>query len=615
MSGFAGFVNVGAKPAAPETLQAMAAVLAWRGPDRTSVHADGPLALVHTLFRTTIDAVSDRQPFTLDDRLVLCGDIRLDARETLVASLQSAGTTASTASPDSELTLRAWLVWREDCVHHLRGDFAFVIWDPVDRRLFGARDPFGVRPFYYASRPDAFVFGNMLAALRRHPDVPSDLDDEAVAGSLVFEQLPHPASTAFQAIRRLPGGHALVWHANRLAIRRYWEGVPDRPIRYRQGDEYIGRYRELLTRAVADRLRTDRVAVAMTGGLDSSSIASTAADLLEHDGFGRAVRAHTIVYDRLIPDRERHFAGLVASHARIPIEFFAADDRAVYDRARDPGLHPPEPVDDPFRAMLTDFYRGIARDSRVMLMGLDADTFLCELASDYLLALLRRGQFTEYLRGCVSYVQTRGSLPPHRVRTTVRALAARRRGHADPLPVWIAADLAGRFDLKERWSQRPEVRQGVIDGWPRRPRAQSVMGSPIWPAMFDRHDAEHLGVPLEVRFPFADLALVEFLMNIPAVPWCIDKYIARRAVTDRLPLAVIARPKSPMAGDTVTARLNLGDRLPWSDRFTPHPRLARYVDVSRLTTLCAADAASLSSSGATRPLMLNEWLWYHLPQS
>ena len=85
--------------------------------------------------------------------------------------------------------------------------------------------------------------------------------------------------------------------------------------------------------------------------------------------------------------------------------------------------------------------------------------------------------------------------------------------------------------------------------------------------MFDQHDAEHLGALVEARFPFTDLEFAEFLLNIPAVPWCIDKYIARQAMADRLPPEVLARPKSPMAADTVRARLAQGDRLPWAEAF------------------------------------------------
>ena len=137
----------------------------------------------------------------------------------------------------------------------------------------------------------------------------------------------------------------------------------------------------------------------------------------------------------------------------------------------------------------------------------------------------------------------------------------------------------------------------------------------LFRSMFDQHDAEALGAPIEARFPFADLEFADFMANIPAVPWCIDKYIARQAMGDRLPADILKRPKAPLAGDTVRARLDRGDRLPWTRAFRPHPRLGRYVDVGALSEICNREPPAINVAIDTRPLMLNEWLWYHFPRS
>jgi hypothetical protein len=300
----------------------------------------------------------------------------------------------------------------------------------------------------------------------------------------------------------------------------------------------------------------------------------------------------------------------------VPIAFTAADDRPIYERVADPSLQPPEPVDDPFRAMLTDFYRGIARRDRVLLMGLDGDTFLCEVASDYLLARLRRGELGEYASGVADYMRTRRSLPPHRVRSTIRRWLGRARaGVATTIPRWIAPAMIQRFDITNRWAARLATIDRPVRGWPLRARASSVLASPVWASMFDHHDAEHLGALIEVRYPFADVEFADFLLNIPAVPWCIDKYIARQAMTDRLPAEVLTRAKAPLAGDTVRARLDLGDPLPWVPAFRPHPRLHPFVDESVLGEICKRGPAAISAFSDTRALMLNEWLWYHFPRS
>ena len=615
MSGFGGFVAAPGSSLRRNGLDAMTAALAWRGLDATTEWTSGDAVFIHTQFNVNDTSAREDQPILIGDRFVVLGDVRLDRRHELVARLQAAGSAAIVCDSDTRLVEQAWLIWRHDCVQHLSGDFSFLVWDRAKRRLFAARDPFGVRPFYYAGLASGLVVGNMLAAVRAHAGVPANLDDGAILDGLVFRHFQDAASTAFAAIRRLPGGHTLTWQGERTEIHQYWAGFPERAIRYRRDDEYVERYRELLTRAVADRLPTGGVAVAMTGGLDSSSLAASAVAWRRSQGAAVDLEAHTIVYDHLIPDREREFAGAVANHLGIPIVFTAADDRRVYDRATDPAEQPPEPVDDPFRAMLTDFYRGVADRSRVLLMGLDGDTLLNEIASDYLIARLRRGEVAEYAKSAVAYVRTRGELPPHRVRATIRSLFGRDQTAAPALPVWIDPGMAKRFDLRARLESHPQSQSRPVKDWPLRVRATSVLGSPIWASMFNRHDAEHLGARVETRFPFTDVRLVDFLLNIPAVPWCIDKYITRRAMVNRLPPAVLARPKSPMAADTARARLDKGDRLPWCETFRPHPLLARYVNVGLLAERCRRGTAAIDPSVDTRALMLNEWLWYHRPRN
>ena len=90
------------------------------------------------------------------------------------------------AAPDSELILHAYAAWGEACVQHLRGDFAFAIWDARRKVLFCARDHFGVKPFYYAELDGVFIFSNTLDCVRLHPDVSGELNESAVADFLLF---------------------------------------------------------------------------------------------------------------------------------------------------------------------------------------------------------------------------------------------------------------------------------------------------------------------------------------------------------------------------------------------------------------------------------------------
>ena len=132
-----------------------------------------------------------------------------------------------------------------------------------------------------------------------------------------------PATTTFADIQRLPAAHTASWSGEGLRLRRYWTLPIDDLVHYPRPQDYTDRFLELLHVAVRDRLRTKRVGLYMSGGLDSSGMAVAACDLLRERPGTFSVEAFTAVYDRLIPDQERYYAGLVAKHLGIPIHFYA----------------------------------------------------------------------------------------------------------------------------------------------------------------------------------------------------------------------------------------------------------------------------------------------------
>ena len=198
---------------------------------------------------------------------------------------------------DEELILSAYEKWGEDCVKHLTGDFAFAIWDERSQRLFCARDHFGVKPFFYTYIDGNFNFSSTLNDLR--PGVSNRLNEIAIGDYLLFGVNQDNSTTIFQDIQRLPPGHTLTLANNEITIRRYWTPSLTAEVRYRDSQSYVEHFSELLSRAVRDRLHTDRVAISMSGGLDSTSLAAIASEHAEVAGF-------TVVYDTLIPDEERH---------------------------------------------------------------------------------------------------------------------------------------------------------------------------------------------------------------------------------------------------------------------------------------------------------------------
>ena len=172
----------------------------------------------------------------------------------------------------AELILDAYEKWGDDCVKHLLGDFAFAIWDDRRKRLFCARDHFGVKPFFYTHIGDNFNFSSTLNELK----VSTELNEIAIGDYLLFGVNQDQSTTVFKDIQRLPPGHTLIVENNQIKIQRYWTPSLPAEIRFRDPDSYVERFLELLTLAVTDRLRTDRVAISMSGGLDSTSLAAIA---------------------------------------------------------------------------------------------------------------------------------------------------------------------------------------------------------------------------------------------------------------------------------------------------------------------------------------------------
>src|ERR1051325_9349362 len=204
MSGIVGIVNLDGAPVDRELLSQMTDFLSFRGPDAQEVWVEDNVGFGHAMLRTTWEAETEKQPLTLDGKVWLTADARIDGRAQLIAQLEvklgrkidlvaarrsslndhtflSNGHDSVARTPnDAELILFAYEAWGEDCVKHLIGDFAFAIWDSHQRRLFCARDHFGIKPFFYAHVDNTFVFSNTLNCVRLHPKVSDELNEIAI---------------------------------------------------------------------------------------------------------------------------------------------------------------------------------------------------------------------------------------------------------------------------------------------------------------------------------------------------------------------------------------------------------------------------------------------------
>jgi asparagine synthase (glutamine-hydrolysing) len=181
---------------------------------------------------------------------------------------------------DTEVLLKAYGEWGERCLDRLAGMFAFAVWDARRESLFLARDRLGVKPLYYYSTGDLFVFGSEVRALLATGLVPRRLDATGLASCLAFGAVQDPF-TIIQGVRSLPPGHLLIWDKDRLEVREYWglAEVAARPSKTDDPDDAVAKVRELIRQAVSQRLVSDvPLGVFLSGGVDSSSIVATASE-------------------------------------------------------------------------------------------------------------------------------------------------------------------------------------------------------------------------------------------------------------------------------------------------------------------------------------------------
>ena len=556
----------------------------------------------HALLRTTHEAQTERQPASLEGRYRIVADARLDSREELIAELQGANLSVCSSMPDWDLILHAYAAWGTACIDHLRGDFSFALWDSDHKRLFCARDHFGIKPFYYASIGSLVVASNTLDCIRMDPAVSKRLNDLAIADFLLFDMIREPGATSFADIHRLPPAHVLVCEGGNISTRRYWTLPVSDPGVYKRSSECIEQFRELLDRAVADRLGTDSVGVLMSGGLDSPTIAASARRKLSRNGAPCGLRAYTEVYESLIPHEERRYAGLVAEALNIPIEFQISDEPGLCQKPRDREGEWPEPVHSPWwDSGMTQLHQ-VSLRHRVVLTGYGGDPALSCLLSVHFLQLLKSRRIGRALSDALRYFASEGRFSRMYVRTRWNKWFGG-ESQIPHYPEWLNHDLEKRLGLRERWEG---ITAGSSPNGTARHTAYEAIVDPSWPSMFEGYDPGVTGVPLDVRHPFFDLRLVKFLLALPALPWCSDKQLLREAARGTLPDAVRLRRKSPLPADPLTALLQQKESA-WVDSFVAEPELGRYVERRRIPKVFG-ERDAWSAWIHLRPLSLNFWL-------
>ena len=323
-------------PIAPRVFERMQAMLEHRGPDGSGEWLGENVALGQQRRWSTPESRFEHLPLTVRSCTIVA-DVRLDNRAELIDRLDLGLRTAAQIG-DGELILAAYERWGETCPGKLLGDFAFVIWDGNRQRMFCARDQMGVKPLYYHVSPKLFVAATEIKAIRVVPQVPTTINEVRLADHLVGIR-DNPTTTFFEAIVRLPPAHLMIVGDDAVEIRQYWTLDATQELRLGSDAAYAEAFRETFSLAVRDRLRSAfPVGSMLSGGLDSSSIASSAAMMLAERG-GEPLHTFSAVWPSLSEiapksDERRYAEAVVARGGIVPHWVHADADGPLADLER-----------------------------------------------------------------------------------------------------------------------------------------------------------------------------------------------------------------------------------------------------------------------------------------
>ncbi len=277
MSAQAGIWNKDGEPVDRNWLSQVSDALRRQGPDGEFMYVDGPLGLVYRPFHTTAESRREKQPYISPRGCVITWDGRLDNRDELVPAL--IGDLGSLDPAEVAIVGAAFDRWGTDCFRRLVGDWAASVWNPQERILVLAIDYMAIRHLFYHQKQDSIRWSTDLTPLVLLSGDTFHVDDEYIAG--YFAHDPEAHLTPYREIREVPPGQFVRVTPFKATTHQYWTFTPSSRVRYRRDQEYEEHFRHVLWQAVKTRLRSDQPVLAeLSGGLDSSGIVSVADRIL-----------------------------------------------------------------------------------------------------------------------------------------------------------------------------------------------------------------------------------------------------------------------------------------------------------------------------------------------
>lgn len=517
------------------TITTMANALAHRGPDAQGVWLSQRAALAHRRL-IVIDPESGQQPMVFQSgrrTFVITFNGEIYNFQELRQELETKGHLFVSRS-DTEVLLHAYVEWGIDCVRHLNGLFAFGIWDEEEQRLFLARDHLGVKPLFYTQKGPSFLFGSEIKALLAHPLIKPRVSKENLAHLFSFLPVHVPGETIYEHIFEVKPGSWLLFDRRGTRSGCYWklQSAPHTD----SLEKTAHTIRSLLDDIVKHQLIADvPVSTMLSGGLDSSGVTALAAREFKRQK--KILNTYSIDFK----DHEKYFspnlmhlsldmpwALKVAEHVGSHQHTVLIDTPDLLENIMAPMFAHDRPGMGQMETSLYLLFRAMKKEATVALSGESADEVFGGYPWFHDPKVLNRETFPwmAFLKNADFHANSYLSLDLNAHYSPESYILRRYREAVQEVPF-----LAG---------ENQEAKRRRIGFYLNQTR--------FLPMLLDRKDRMSMAVGFEVRVPFCDYRLVEYVWNIPFEmknTGNIEKGILRKALEDILPHDVLYRRKSP----------------------------------------------------------------------
>ncbi len=501
----------------------------------------------------------------------------------------------------AEIVARAYLKWEQDCPVHFVGDFIFAVWDSKSRRLFCARDQAGVKPFYYAFINHSFFFSSSLQNILGIRNIPKDINDTRVFDYISSVCLDN-TSTFYKYVFRLPPAHSLLISRDTHKLTQYWQYTFTGELLLSDDNQYEEAFKEIFTEAVRCRINSDKLAILLSGGLDSTSVACTAEKIVNADK-GTPLHVYSGIFNTHIQCDEQNFISETLQSGNFQWQSLVVDKLDPLESLYEIATVQNEPWFAPNIYMSWNLLKLMrANGMDLLLDGHDGDATISSGFGSFIefidsssmfkffkeLHLSKKTLSRSERLGLLKLLYKKrfqGFLPQRLIENLFSKKSARRADRS-------VQNFSFNHYLHRSFLEQPEIRERI--------QSTQVIKTPYqferdihFKRLFDPVQPIALEVlartadafSIEYRFPFWDKRLLEFCLSLPASQIFKNGYsrsILRRSMKDVIPSKIQWRPDKT---DFLPSVIKLADLVENDSENNPllqsRETVSRWIDIDK----------------------------------